>query len=76
MDAIVPFIEPAQVHRAEEHIPGPAAEGLEPDRQCRQDVRDIHPALVPPNAPVGRDAPDLEVLRVGDGPESGYIQPI
>jgi hypothetical protein len=76
VNAIVPFIEPAQMDRAEEHVPGSAAEGLEADRQRRQDVRDIHPALIPPNAAVGRDAPDLEVLRVGDRPESGHVPSI
>ena len=48
MNAIVPFIEPAQVRQAEEHIPGTTAEGLSPTGRaaagrrtpCRQGIRD------------------------------------
>jgi hypothetical protein len=58
------------VHRAEEQVPGSAGEGLEPDGERRQNVRNVHPALVPSNAPVGRDAPELEVLGVRDRPKS------
>jgi hypothetical protein len=54
------------MHGAEEDAPGPGREGFEPDGQRGQDVRDVHPAPVPANAAVGRDAPDLEVLGVGD----------
>lgn len=53
VNAIVSFIEPAQVHRSEEHVPGAAGKGLEADRERRQDVRHVHPALEPPNAAVG-----------------------
>jgi hypothetical protein len=76
MNAIVLFIEPAQVHRAEEQVPGSAGEGLEPDGERRQDVRHVHPALVPANAPVGRDAPDLEVLGVRDRPQSRHVESV
>ena len=31
VNAIVPFIKPAEVHRAKEDIPGTAGEGLESD---------------------------------------------
>ena len=64
VNAIVPFIQPAQVHGAKEHIPGAAAERLQPDGERRQDVGDVDPAVVPANAAIGRHAPDLEVLRL------------
>lgn len=54
VNAIVSSIEPAEVRQSKEHVPGSAGEGLEADGQRRQDLRDVHPALVPPNAAVGR----------------------
>jgi hypothetical protein len=76
VNAIVSFIQPAEVHRSEEHVPGPAGQGLEPDGQRGQNVRDIDPALVPANAAVGGDAPELEVLRVRDRLQSWPVEPV
>ena len=75
VDAVVSFIQPAQVDGAEEHIPGAGGEGLQAHRQRGQDVGHVHPPLVPPNAPVGGDASDLEVLGVGDRPQPGHVEP-
>jgi hypothetical protein len=76
VNAIIPFIKPAQVDGAKEHIPGPGGERLEPHGQGGQNVRDVHPVLVSPNAAVGRDAPHLEVLGVRDRSEPRDRQPV
>ena len=76
MNPIVSFIEPPEVHRSNEQSPSPTGEGLEADGERRQDVGDIDPALVPPNAAVGRDAPDLEVLGVRDRSQPRHVQSI
>jgi hypothetical protein len=76
VNPVVAFVQPAEVNRSKEHVPRPAGEGLAPDGQGRQDVGDVDPALLPPNAPVGRHAPDLEVLRVADRLEAWYVQSI
>lgn len=76
VNAIVSLIQPAEVHGAKEHIPGPAGEGLQAHGERRQNMRDVHPALVPPNASIGRDAPDLEVLGVRDRPQPRHVEPI
>ena len=76
MNAIVLLIEPAQVDGAKEHTPGSRGERLQADRERGQDVGHVDPSLVPPNAAVGRDASDLEVLGVGDRPQPGDIEPV
>ena len=76
VNPMVPFVEPAEVNRAKEDIPGSAGEGLKADRKRRQDVGHVHPALEPPNAAVGRDAPDLEVLGIRERLEPRHVQPI
>jgi hypothetical protein len=58
------------MHGAKEEVPGALRERLEADRQLGEDVGDIDPAAVPANAPIGRDPPDLEVLRIGDRGEA------
>jgi hypothetical protein len=48
VNPIVSFIQPAEVHRAKEHVPGSAGEGLEADRERRQDaVRGQQGVMVP-----------------------------
>jgi hypothetical protein len=76
VNAVVVVIQPAQVDWAKEDIPGPAGQGLETDRQRRQHVGEVHPALVPSNAAVGRDAPNLAVLGIRDRLQSRHVQPI
>ena len=76
VDPIVSFIQPAQVDRPKEDVPGAGGERLQPDGQRGQDMRDVHPALVPADAPIGRDPPELEMLGIRDRVESRYIEVI
>jgi hypothetical protein len=66
VNAIVAFVEPAEMDRPEKDIPGTAREGLEPDGERGQDVRYVHPAFMPPNAAIRRDAPNLKVRWIRD----------
>jgi len=50
VNAIVSFIQPAEVHRSEEHVPGSTGQRLKADGQRGQDVGDVHPALLPTDA--------------------------
>ncbi len=76
VNPIIAFIQPAQVDGAKEDVPGARGEWLEPEGQRREDVGDVHPALIPPNASIGRDAPDLEVLRIRERAEPRHIESI
>jgi hypothetical protein len=62
VNAIVSFIQPAEMHRSEEQVPGSAGQRLKPDGQRGQDVRDVDPALLPADAAIGRHPANLEVL--------------
>jgi len=76
VNAIVSFIQPAEVHRSEEHVPGSAGQRLEPDGQRGQNVGDVDPALLPADAAVGRYPTNLEVLRVRDRLQLRQVEPI
>jgi hypothetical protein len=76
VNAMVSFIQPAEMHRSEAHVPGSVGQRLEPDRQRGQNVGDVDPALLPTNAAVGRYPTNLEVLRVRDRLQLGQVKPI
>jgi hypothetical protein len=56
-------------------FPVPEASGSS-DGERGQDMGDVHPALVPAAAPIGRDAPDLKMLRIGDRVKARHVEGI
>ena len=61
------FVKAPQPDRAEIHIPESIIDFLQANLEFGEEVADVHPRMVPPNAPVPTDQPALVVARIREG---------